>query len=48
MIKQGLNRAARSIFAEITGKDDDSIGISGRDIFMISMPFHYSEGAADL
>jgi len=36
------------IFVEISGKDADSIGISEMESLKISMPFHCSEGAADV
>lgn len=45
---QGLNDQFSNKFVEISGKDNDSIGTSEREIFMISMSFHCSEGAVDM
>jgi len=42
------NNPAAEGFLEISRKDADSIGISEGEILRISMPFHYSEEAADM
>jgi len=42
------NNPPAESFLEISRKDADSIGISEGEMFKISMPFHYSEGAADV
>jgi hypothetical protein len=45
---QGHNNPPLINFEEISRKDADSIGISEGEIFRISRPIHYSEGAVDI